>query len=71
MCEALYAEVDLIETVLYLVKQEHHSDISVAILGRTHPSNTPNRMITIRRTGVTKRHSLGRLQSQLFPGSVI
>ena len=39
MCETLYAEVDLIETVVYLVKQGHYSAVSVAIFGLTHPSN--------------------------------
>ena len=61
MRETLYAEIDLIETVVYLVKQEHHSNISVAIFGLTHPSNTRNWTITVCRTGVTKRHSLGHL----------
>ena len=61
MCETLYAEVDLIETVVYLVKQCHYSGVSVAIFGLTYPSNTRNRTIAICRTGVTKRHSLSHL----------
>ena len=61
MCETLYAEVDLADTVVDMVKQGHYSGVSVAIFEPTHPSNTRNRTITIRRIGVTKRHSLGHL----------
>ena len=39
MCETLYAEVDLTDAVVNLVKQGHYSGVSVAILGPTHPSN--------------------------------
>ena len=61
MCETLYAEVDPIETVVYLVKRGHYSGVPFAIFVLTHPSNTRNRAIIISRTGVTKRHRLGHL----------
>ena len=35
----LYAEVDLTDAVVDLVKQGHHSGVSVAISWPTHPSN--------------------------------
>ena len=61
MRKTLSAEVDLSDAVVNLMKQGHCSGVSVAIFGPTHASNTRNRTITICRTGVTKRHSLGRL----------
>ena len=39
MRETLYAEVDLADAVVDLVKQGHCSDVSVAIFGPTYPSN--------------------------------
>ena len=39
MRETLYAEVDLTDSVVDLVKQGHHSGVSVAIFWPTHPSN--------------------------------
>ena len=60
MRETLYAEVDLTDAVVNLMKQGHYSGVSVAIFGPTHPA-IRNRAITICRTGVTKRHSLGHL----------
>ena len=39
MHETLYAEVDLTDAIVDLVKQGHYSGVSVAILGLTHPSN--------------------------------
>ena len=39
MREALYAEVDLTDAVVALVKQGHYSGVSVAIFGPTHPNN--------------------------------
>ena len=39
MRETLYAEVDLTDVVVNLVKQGHYSGISFAIFGPTHPSN--------------------------------
>ena len=39
MRETLYAEVDLTDAVVDLVKQGHYSGVSVAIFGPTHPSN--------------------------------
>ena len=39
MRETLYAEVDLTDAVVDLVKQEHYSGVSVAIIGPMHPSN--------------------------------
>ena len=39
MCETLYAEVDLTDAVVNLVKQGHYSGVSVAILGPTYPNN--------------------------------
>ena len=39
MRETLYAEVDLTDAVVNLMKQGHHSGVSVAIFGPTHPSN--------------------------------
>ena len=39
MRETLYAEVDLTDAVVDLVKQDHYSGISVPIFGPTHPSN--------------------------------
>ena len=39
MHETLYAEVDLTDAVVDLVKQGHYSGVSVAIFGPTHPSN--------------------------------
>ena len=41
MCETLYAEVDLIETVVGLVKQDHYSGVSVAIFGPTQRRRAP------------------------------
>ena len=63
MRETLYAEIDLTDAVVALVKQGHYSGRRARAI--------PNRAITISRTGVTKRHSLGHLQSQLFSTSVI
>ena len=39
MRETLYAEVDLTDAVVDLVKKGHYSGVSVAIFGPTHPSN--------------------------------
>ena len=39
MRETLYAEVDLTDAVVDLVKQGHYSAVSVVIFGPTHPSN--------------------------------
>ena len=39
MCETLYAEVDLTDAVVDLVKQGRYSGVSVAIFGPTHPSD--------------------------------
>ena len=39
MRETLYAEVDLTDAVVDMVKQGHYSGVSVAIFGPTHPSN--------------------------------
>ena len=39
MRETLYAEVDLTDAVVDLVRQGHCSGVSVAIFGPTHPSN--------------------------------
>ena len=39
MRETLYAEVDLTDAVVDLVKQGHYSGVTVAIFGPTHPSN--------------------------------
>ena len=39
MHETLYAEVDLTDAVVDLVKQGHYSGVSVAIFSPTHPSN--------------------------------
>ena len=37
--ETLYAEVDLTDAVVDLVKQGHYSGVPAAIFGPTHPSN--------------------------------
>ena len=39
MHETLYAEVDLSDAVVDLVKQGHYSVISVAVFALTHPDN--------------------------------
>ena len=39
MRETLYAEVDLTDAVVDIVKRGYYSVISVAIFGPTHPSN--------------------------------
>ena len=39
MCETLYAEVDLTDAVMDMVKRGRYSGASVAIFGPTHPSD--------------------------------
>ena len=39
MRETLYAEVDLTDAVVDLVKPGHYPGVSVAIFGPTYPSN--------------------------------
>ena len=55
------SQVDLSDPVVALVKQGHYSGVSVAIFGPTHLKQSENRTITIFRTRVTERHSLGHL----------
>ena len=40
MREMLFAEFDLTDAVVNLMKQGHYSGVSVAIFGPTHPSNS-------------------------------
>ena len=53
MHEPLYADIDLTDAAVDLVKQ--------AIFSGRHIQAIRNRAITICRTGVTKRHSFGHL----------
>ena len=60
MRETLYAEVDLTGAVVDMVKQGHYSASRSRFSGRRIRA-IRNRAITICRSDVTKRHSLGHL----------